>query len=188
MEWRLGDAARRLEYHWSLLNVRTAVGGTAVKILIRRIGERGSNYFANYHFKQWIALEPSSDVYRETFRDTSTKEPTNHTTHNHQSQVLGEAMGRNKMKETTGPMGAQDRGEAQHGSTTRRRVVGTLTRAYGGDSRLWGDSYWVHSASIRGRNDSAPTRGARVGRSVQQSKPYQKIKLIVKTRRLTTRF
>ena len=28
-----------------------------VKILLRRIGERGSNYFANYHLKQCIALE-----------------------------------------------------------------------------------------------------------------------------------
>ena len=54
-----------------------------VKIFIRRIGERGSNYSANYHFKQWIALESSSDVYRETFRDTTTKESTNHPTHNY---------------------------------------------------------------------------------------------------------
>ena len=43
-------------------------------------------------------------------------------------------MGRNGMKETTAPMGTQDRGEAQHSSTTRRRVGGTPTRAYGGDS------------------------------------------------------
>ena len=50
MEWRLGDAARRLEYPWSLLNVRTAVGETAaaaVKKLMRRIGERGSQPCAN---------------------------------------------------------------------------------------------------------------------------------------------
>ena len=104
-----------------------------VKKLMRRIGERGSNYFANYHFKQWIALEPSSDVYRETYRDTTTKEPTNHPTHNHQSRLQAqvETMSRNGIKETSAPMGAQDRGEAQHGSTTRRRVGGTLTRAYG---------------------------------------------------------
>ena len=62
-----------------------------VKILIRRIGERGSNYSANYHFKQWIAFEYSSDVYRETFCDTITNELTNRPTHNIQSR-------RNKMK------------------------------------------------------------------------------------------
>ena len=113
-----------------------AVGGpaaAAVKILIRRISERGSNYCANYHFNQWIALESSSDVFRETFIDTTTKEPTNQPTHNLQSR-------RNKMKETTAPIGAQDRDEARHGSTTRRRVGQTPTRAYGGDSRLSGDS------------------------------------------------
>ena len=98
------------------------------RILIRRIGERGSNYSANYHFKQWIALESSSDVYRETFRDSTTKEPTNRPTHNHQSQVLGEAMGRNKRQRGRWE---QDRGEARHGSTTRRRVGGTPTRTYG---------------------------------------------------------
>ena len=112
---------------------RNAVGGpaaAAVKILIRRISERDSNYFANYHFKQWIALESSSDVYRETFKDTTTKEPTKQPTQN--------LPRRKKMKETAAPMGAQDRGEARHGSTTRRRVGGTPTRAYEGHSRLRG--------------------------------------------------
>ena len=54
-------------------------------------------------------------------------------------KFLKEAMGRNKMKETTAPIGTQDRGEAQQGSTTRRKVGGTPTRAYGGDSRLRDD-------------------------------------------------
>ena len=87
---------------------RNAVGKTAagaVKILMKRIGERGSNLCDNYYFKHWIALESSSDVCRETFRDTQPlKNPpiTRRTITNR--KFLGEAMGRNGMKETMAPM------------------------------------------------------------------------------------
>ena len=62
------DAARRLEYRWSLLNVRTAVGGTAaaaVEILMRRIGE------LCYHFKQGFALCTGWEHRIEARRDTA---------------------------------------------------------------------------------------------------------------------
>ena len=82
MEWRdvvdvvdivdIVDAARRLESRWSLLNVRTAVGGTAaaaVKILIRRIGERGSNILPTITLNNglhWSLLQPSTGRPLET--------------------------------------------------------------------------------------------------------------------------
>ena len=56
-------------------------------------------------------------------------------------------MGRNEMKKTTAPIGAQNRGEARHAvppggelEDAVRTTVRTPTRAYGGDSRLRGDS------------------------------------------------
>ena len=182
MEWRhvadVVDAARRLEYRWSLLNVRTAVGGTAaaaVKILIRRIGERGSNYSANYHFKQWIALESSSDVYRETFRDSTTKEPTNRPTHNHQLQVLGEAMGRNK----------RQRGRWEHRIEARRDTAvlrgGELEERRRAPTECDMGTPYIRLV-FEGERRAHPPGGARVGHSIQQSKPYQEIKLIMKTR------
>ena len=99
-----------------------------VKILMRRIGERGSRPCAKIISNTGLNLS-----LLQTFRDTTIKEPTNHPTHNHQSRckTQGKAMAQNGMKETTAPMGTQDRSEARHGSTTRRRVGGTPTRAYG---------------------------------------------------------
>ena len=51
---------------------------------------------AKYHFKHWIALESSSDVYRETFRDTATKEPTNQPTHTLQTPMKSNGSERNE--------------------------------------------------------------------------------------------
>ena len=82
---------------------RNAVRGTAAAAvsrmrrprrqlrLMRRIGEHGSNYSANYKFKQWI-----SDVYRETFKTLPLKNQqiairttTNHVTTNHVESPKG---------------------------------------------------------------------------------------------------
>ena len=98
----------------------------------------------------------SRRLQEDLLRHSTTNELTNRPTHYLQSR-------RNKMKETTAPMGAEDRGEARHGSTTRRRVGGTPTRAYGGDSpNNKCDMGTPYSASIRGRKDSTPIRGARI--------------------------
>ena len=97
-------------------------------------------------------------------------------------------MGRNKMKETMGPMGTQDRGEAQHGSSTRRRVGGTLTRAYGGDShnnKCDMGTLYIRLVFEGERTAHPPGRGGKYILSdvaYKKSKPYQEIKLIMKTR------
>ena len=75
-----GVAVRRRRRRCSLATlvllvtvVRNAVAETAaaaIKILMRRIGERCSIPCAKYHFKHKIAVNSSSNVYRETFRDT----------------------------------------------------------------------------------------------------------------------
>ena len=135
----------------------------------------------------------SSDVYRETFWDTLPlmNPPITWRTITNR-KFLGEAMGRNKIKGTTRPMGTQDRGEARHGSTRRRRVGGTPTRAYGGNSP--NNKCDMGTPYIRvvfeGERTAHPPGGARILSDVayKKSKPYLKIKLIMKTRWLTTRF
>ena len=105
-----------------------------------RIGERGSNFCAKYYIK--LALESILCVYRDTFRDNlPLKNPptTRRTIINHVASPGGNNESE-RDKRDIGADGTHDRGEARHGSTTKQRVGGTPTRAYGGDSRLRGDS------------------------------------------------
>ena len=80
---------------------------------MRRIDNRGSNPCANYHFKHWIALESSSDVYKETFRETIPLKNRYHSPYAQPPitlQAQRESNGPNGMKEPTAMMEAQDRG------------------------------------------------------------------------------
>ena len=74
---------------------RNAVGGTAaaaVKILIRRIGESGSNLCAKYYYI--LALESSSDIYRSHLETLRLKSPpiTRRTTINYVASPKGKQL------------------------------------------------------------------------------------------------